>query len=98
MNGEQSRGACSDEENCKSSRFCDCVSTSSPLSVSLGTKSPTLSSLITQIGLPGDEGDKNGEAGPAVQWEGVLDIVLANPWGSGSSGETGIQHTPYFTI
>lgn len=82
----------------KSSRFRGSVSTSPPLSHCLGTKSPTLSSLITQIELPGDERDKNGEEGLTVQWEGVLDIVLANTRGSGSSGETGIQHTPYFTI
>lgn len=45
----------------KSSRFSGSVSTSSLLSLYLSAKSPTLCRLITQIGLPGDEGYKNEE-------------------------------------
>lgn len=58
------------------------------------SKSPTLSTLITQIGFPGDEGTRKEKGGTG----GVLDIVLVRASGSDSRSDTCIQHTPYFTI
>lgn len=67
MKGGQCKGVCvcvsveregvNDEEKCNNSRFCATV-TPHPLSLYIYSKSPTLSTLITQIGFPGDEGTR----------------------------------------
>lgn len=104
MKGGQCKGVCvcvwvgwkgvNDEEKCNNSRFCATVTPPRSPSLYIYSKPPTLSTLITQIGFPGDEGTRKEKGGTG----GVLDIVLVRASGSDSRSDTCIQRTPYFTI